>query len=153
MPDSPQTFVPPDEASGFPPEHDPEADFSMDDGELGNARQDRMIVALLDHLTQEDGHEGENTRSALSSPWGTAGRKLQTPCISFHFLSPGPKNGIILRKKSQAGRWLVAVPLIFAARLQRKASNLCPTGFLCKRYAALMLRHRDKAHLGECSRN
>ena len=79
MADSPQAFPPPEDAAGFPPEHDPEADFSMDDGELGNARQDRMIVALLDHLTQE------KAASVLGISTVTLWRQMQKPEFAAAF--------------------------------------------------------------------
>jgi hypothetical protein len=80
MADSPQTFPPPDESSGFPPERDPETDLSTDDdGELGNARQDRMIVALLDHLTQE------KAASVLGISTVTLWRQMQKPEFAAAF--------------------------------------------------------------------
>ena len=73
----------------------------------GHGVPDALVVSERDGAGA-DGHEGENTRFALSSPWGTAGRKLQTPCISFHFLSPGPKNAPF---RARAEPWPVTPPV------------------------------------------
>lgn len=79
MTDSPETGPPDDGEPGAPQLDDLGADSLGEDGTSDNARQDRMIVALLDHLTQE------KAAAALGISTVTLWRHMQKPDFAAAF--------------------------------------------------------------------
>jgi predicted DNA-binding transcriptional regulator AlpA len=80
MTNASETFPSPDAEAGVPPQDEPETDALPDDEEnSGKVRQDRMIVALLDHLTQE------KAAAALGISTVTLWRQMQKPDFAIAF--------------------------------------------------------------------
>lgn len=74
MTDSPETLPPVGGEPGAAPPQDLETDsWAEDDASSGNARQDRLMVALLEHLTQE------KAAAALGISTVTLWRQMQKP--------------------------------------------------------------------------
>jgi hypothetical protein len=80
MTNSPEAFPRNDRDPEVSPQDEPETDALPDDeANSGNARQERMIVALLDHLTQE------KAATALGISTVTLWRQMQKPDFAAAF--------------------------------------------------------------------